>query len=151
MYALHRMNPNIIFGKATLKDADSIRILLDSDNNVGSKTDEWIASNIRDFFVVKAGMKIIGCIALHFLSVDRAYLESLIVKKEFRGEGIGSRLVELALKEAKLIGAKEVIAFSSSPAFLEKSEFKVVSKAEIGVNNCREGCVPMLNDLKGVE
>jgi len=45
--------------------------------------------------------KAVGCIALRKISVDVCEMKRLYVKPKYRGHGIGRRLVEILIKEAK--------------------------------------------------
>jgi len=117
--------------KANIKDAASIHSLI----NRFAKNDEMlprslneIYENIRDFFVYKDNGKIMGASALHILWEDLAEIRSLAVSKEYQNKGIGKKLIEHCLKEAKSLGVKKVFALTYNPQFFKKLGFKDIDK-----------------------
>lgn len=122
--------PEATFGKAKLSDAPEIHELINSfdGKDVARKSFGEVCSNIRDYFIAQADGKIVGCVALDFIWADCAELRSLAVKPEHQGKGIGSRLVELATYEAKIMGVKKLIGFTKKPEFFRKFRFEVVGR-----------------------
>lgn len=117
--------------KATIRDAASIHSLV----NKFAKKDEMlprslneIYENIRDFFVCDNKEEIIGTSALHILWENLAEIRSLAVSKEYQDKGIGKKLLERCLKEAKALGVKRVFALTYNPVFFRKSGFKEIDK-----------------------
>ena len=71
-----------------------------------------------DLYVAEAGEQSIGFVAVSYVRVlglggQRATLEALVVHPEFRGHGVGRRLLELVLRRAE---RREVRAFEARPA-----------------------------------
>jgi amino-acid N-acetyltransferase len=87
-----------------------------------------IYENIRDFFVCDNKGEIIGTSALHILWENLAEIRSLAVSKECQDKGIGKRLLERCLKEAKALGVKRVFALTYNPVFFRKFGFKEIDK-----------------------
>lgn len=87
-----------------------------------------IYENIRDFFVYKDNDKLMGASALHILWEDLAEIRSLAVSKECQNKGIGKKLIERCLKEAKSLGVKKVFALTYTPQFFKKLGFKDIDK-----------------------
>lgn len=117
--------------KATIKDVKIIHSLV----NKFAKKDEMlprslneICENIRDFFVFHEKNKILGAVALHILWEDIAEIRSLAVADEYQGKGIGRKLVEQCLKEAKTLGVKKVFALTYNPEFFKKFGFEDIDK-----------------------
>jgi ribosomal protein S18 acetylase RimI-like enzyme len=54
------------------------------------------------FFVAKENNEIIGCVGIKKLENDICEMKRLFVKDSYKGNGIGKRLVEIIIKEAKL-------------------------------------------------
>ena len=120
--------------KATVKDAKTIHSLI----NYYAKTDMMlprslneIYENIRDFFICSDNGTPVATSALHVLWEDLAELKSIAVLKEYRGKGVGKKLVERCLKEAKSLGIKKVFALTYNPEFLVDSGFKEIDKNEL--------------------
>jgi amino-acid N-acetyltransferase len=87
-----------------------------------------IYENIRDYVVVEARRKIVGCCALHILWEDLAEIKSLVVKKSYQKRGYGRELVKFCLEEAKELGVKKIFSLTYIPEFFEKLGFKKVPK-----------------------
>ncbi|MGB9721631.1 MAG: GNAT family N-acetyltransferase [bacterium] len=79
--------------------------------------------------------KIAGCVALRKLAVNICEMKRLYVKPEFRGMGIGKKLVKFIIDEAKKIGysymkldtvpaMKEAIALYRSMGFYEIEAYR---------------------------
>lgn len=120
--------------KAKVTDVKKIQKLI----NYYAKRDRMLPrslnelyENIRDFFVYADGVKIYGCCALHIDWEDLSEIKSLAVAKSKTKTGIGKKLLEECLKEAKGLKIKKVFALTYVPRFFEKFGFKVVDKAEL--------------------
>lgn len=87
--------------------------------------------NIRDFYICENKGEIAGLCALHILWEDLAEIRSLAVKKDFQKRGIGRRLLERCLEEAKCLGIKRVFALTYHPDFFIKSGFRLIEKTEL--------------------
>ncbi|GAB4417714.1 MAG: N-acetyltransferase [Thermodesulfovibrionales bacterium] len=87
--------------------------------------------NIRDIFVYEDSAEIKGVCALHILWEDLAEIRSLAVKLEAQGIGIGRRLVNTCLKEAKKLGIPRVFALTYHPDFFKKLGFKEIDKLKL--------------------
>ena len=90
-----------------------------------------IYENIRDYFVVKQGEWVIACAALHVWWTDLAEIKSLAVAEDSQNEGIGARLVEACVSEAREIGIPAVFCLTYKPAFFEKFGFRQLDKMEL--------------------
>ena len=90
-----------------------------------------IYENIRDFFVIRHGDKLIACAALHVSWADLAEIKSLAVAQKSHREGIGSRLVEACLNEARQLSIATVFCLTYKPGFFQKFGFREVDKMEL--------------------
>lgn len=88
-----------------------------------------IYENIRDFFVVEEGGKVVGCAALHVSWKDLAELKSLAVAEEAQGRGYGRMLIAACVREAEEIGLSRVFALTYVPGLFVKMAFQEVDKA----------------------
>lgn len=80
--------------------------------------------NLRDFFVCEDKNKIVGCSALHISWDDLAEIKSLAVARNYQNKGIGRRLAEACILEAKEIGAGRVFVLTYAPDFFKKLGFR---------------------------
>lgn len=87
--------------------------------------------NIRDFFVYSEGNKIYGCCALHVDWEDLSEIKSLAVANSRAGQGIGRKLMEQCLREAKTLKVRKVFALTYVPQFFASFGFKMVDKKEL--------------------
>jgi amino-acid N-acetyltransferase len=120
--------------KATIRDVAEMHRLIndfaDRDEMLPRPLSE-IYENIRDYFVVRQAGQITGCAALHVMWSDLAEVKSVAVVEENQRQGIGSRLVEACLDEARLLGLPTVFCLTYKPDFFEKFGFSQVDKMEL--------------------
>lgn len=90
-----------------------------------------IYENIRDYFVIRQGERVIACVALHVSWSDLAEIKSLAVAEDYQKQGIGPQIVEACLKEANELGISTLFCLTYKPAFFEKCGFSQVDKAEL--------------------
>jgi len=86
-----------------------------------------IYENLRDFYVCALDSEIVGCGALHLWS-DLAEIRSLAVTRGCQKRGIGTRIVEACLQEARRLHVREVFVLTFQPAFFERLGFRRVPK-----------------------
>ena len=89
-----------------------------------------IYENIRDFWVYEENGEILGVGSLHVFWEDLAEIKSLAVLKEHQHKGIGKKIVEKCIDEARQLGIQRVFALTYVPQFFEKLGFKVVDKSQ---------------------
>jgi amino-acid N-acetyltransferase len=87
--------------------------------------------SIRDFYIYEDKGEIMGVCALRILWEDLAEIRSLAVRKEFQRSGIGKKLINRCLKEAREIGIKRVFALTYHPDFFKKNGFSDIDKAKL--------------------
>jgi len=90
------------------------------------RTPEKIHAAIGDFLVALDAGRVMGCAALEFYGPRRgglAEVRSLAVAPEARGSGLGGRLLEAAVKQARRQGAGRVFAVTRAAEFFERHEF----------------------------
>ncbi|EDP73036.1 N-acetyltransferase, partial [Hydrogenivirga sp. 128-5-R1-1] len=119
--------------RATVKDAQDIFNILQQYAVKGillPRSLNSIYENIRDFFVYEQDGKIVGIGSLHIFWEDLAEIKSLAVLEEYQHHGIGKKIVEECIKDAKALGIKRVFALTYVPEFFQKLGFKIVDKSE---------------------
>ena len=90
-----------------------------------------IYENIRDYFVVRDGERVVACAALHVNWSDIAEVKSVAVAEDSQRQGIGDQLIEACLREAKELGIPTVFCLTYKPAFFERFGFSQVDKMEL--------------------
>ncbi|RDU72187.1 N-acetyltransferase [Helicobacter brantae] len=122
------------FVKPTLKDIAEMIALVEPEVKKGvilPRSQEEMANTIRSYYVAKVEGRIVGFCALHIYSPSLAEVRSLIVKEEYRSNGIGKGLVELLLEEGKRLGIEEVLVLTYQERFFKALGFSVIEKEEI--------------------
>jgi amino-acid N-acetyltransferase len=120
--------------KAVLQDARQIhRLLLTyaKDGLVLPRSLMEIFEAIRDFYVYVDQEQVVGAAALNICWEDLAEVRSLVVDAKSSGRGIGQKLVQACLDEARLLGIGRVFALTYQQAFFEKLGFTVIEKSEL--------------------
>ncbi|MBN1399222.1 MAG: N-acetyltransferase [Anaerolineae bacterium] len=83
---------------------------------------------LRDFVVAEEEGMVIGCGALHIIWEDMAEIRSLAVAPEQQGRGVGRRIVERLIAEARSFGVPQVFALTYREGFFAGMGFHTVSK-----------------------
>ncbi len=125
------MNP---IEKARIRDAPQMHQLINYFADKGemlARSLSEIYENIRDYFVVRQGERVIACAALHVSWSDLAEIKSLAVAEDSQEQGIGAQLVEACLKEASELGIPTVFCLTYKPAFFKKLGFSQLDKMEL--------------------
>ena len=120
--------------KAKVTDVAQIYQLI----NYFASKDEMLArslseiyENIRDFFIIRQGERVIACAALHVSWSDLAEIKSLAVAENSQEQGIGSQIVEACISEAKELGIPVVFCLTYRPSFFERFGFSQIDKVEL--------------------
>jgi amino-acid N-acetyltransferase len=90
-----------------------------------------IYDTIRDFYVYEENGQVLGIGALAICWEDLAEVRSLAVVPGQHGKGIGRKIVEKCLLEAKDLGLKRVFALTYQPEFFKKLGFVEIDKAQL--------------------
>jgi len=120
--------------KARVRDAPQMHQLINYFADKGemlARSLSEIYENIRDYFVVRQGERVIACAALHVSWSDLAEIKSLAVAEDSQEQGIGAQLVEACLKEAGELGIPTVFCFTYQPAFFKRHRFVDIDKMEL--------------------
>ncbi|MGA7915194.1 MAG: GNAT family N-acetyltransferase [Candidatus Acidiferrales bacterium] len=89
---------------------------------------EEIRQNISHFLVQEEKRRVVGCLSLENYGADLAEIRSVAVDAERRNEGLGARLIEFALLEARRRGIARVFAVTDAPQFFERQGFVAASR-----------------------
>ena len=78
---------------------------------------------LQMFKVAQVDSVIAGCCALQVVWAELGEIKSLAVKEEYSSQGIGRRLVEACLGQARELGIQKVFILTLEPVFFEKMGF----------------------------
>lgn len=96
--------------------------------------------NLREFRVaevdhdtpdVNPPLEVVGCCGLSMIWADLAEVVSLAVAANFRGKGLGRRLVESVLEDAEQLGVRRVMTLTYEQQFFERLGFRVLDRGEL--------------------
>ncbi len=120
--------------KARISDATQMHQLINYFADKGEMLPRPLSEiyeNIRDYFVFREGEKVIACAALHINWADLAEIRSVAVAEDCQKQGIGDRLIEGCLDEARRLGISTVFCLTYQPAFFEKLGFSQSDKTKL--------------------
>lgn len=112
--------------RARLADAPAIHALVASYAAEGlllSRTEDEVRRRIGSFLVLEEKGRLAGCAALEAYGADLAEIRSLAVVSSARGRGLGARLVQFALAEARRRRIARVFAVTSVTGFFLQQGF----------------------------
>ena len=75
--------------------------------------------------------KIVACASLHVLWEDIAEVRAAAVHPDNQKQGLGKRITDYMIEEAKLLGIKKLFAFTMEEEFYKKLGFKRKNKEEL--------------------
>jgi len=122
---------NVTVRFAKLTEAEDITTLINYYAGNGlmlPRRKEEVIENIRNYLVALFENKVIGCCALSFFTEEIAEIRSLAVAENFRGKGIGRKLVIEAENVLKEEGISRVFVLTYQHDFFKKLGYEVVDK-----------------------
>ena len=142
---------------ATIHDVPRIQAIINSHAELGKMLFKSLAQlyeGLRDFAVYEAGDedcapgRVVGCVGVTIIWADLAEVRSLAVDDACRGKGVGRRLVEWTVEEARRLGIRKLMSLTYEQRFFEKAGFEVVPKDALPLkvwSDCvrcpkRDGC-----------
>ncbi len=120
--------------KAKIPDIPQIHRLINDYANNGEMLARPLSElyeDIRDYFVIRDGERVIACAALHVSWEDLAEIRSVAVSGDSQRKGLGDKLVAACLKEAEELGINTVFCFTYRPDFFRRNRFIDIDKMEL--------------------
>lgn len=136
-----------IIRKAEISDVKAVKALINRYADRGEMLPRALGELydcLRDFHVCVEDGKIIGVAALHIGWEGLAELRSLAVDPDSLGKGIGRRMVEACIDDARSLGVTEVFVLTFVKGFFEKMGFKLAKREDLPQKiwtECRNKCV----------
>jgi argininosuccinate lyase/amino-acid N-acetyltransferase len=87
--------------------------------------------SVREFHVADRDGDILGCGALRVLWNDLGEVRSLAIRPDAQGLGLGRKLVDRVVDDARPIGLERVIALTREVGFFERCGFTVVTRESL--------------------
>jgi amino-acid N-acetyltransferase len=153
---------------ANITDVPRIQEIINSHAEFGRMLFKSLAQlyeDLRDFGVYETTgadgkPRVMGCVALTIIWADLAEVRSLAVDQAERGKGIGSKLVQWTVEEARRLRIRKLMSLTYEQRFFEKIGFVVVDKETLPLkvwSDCvrcpkRDGCdeIAMVEVLEDV-
>ena len=120
--------------KASLKDVKAIHALVNACAGKGEMLPRSLAElydNLRDYFVFVEAGAVLGTGALHLCWEDLAEVRSVCVEESMRSRGVGRKIVETCLDEARRFEVGRVFVLTYQDAFFSRFGFVPVDKKEL--------------------
>ncbi len=135
--------------KAKLEDIPQMQELVAKDVKDGvilNRSDDEVATNIRSYVLAKDGDRVVGYGALHIHSPRLAEIRSLIVLADYRGQGIGKKIILFTLNEARDLGVEEdVLVLTYLPLLFKKLNFQEIPKESIPEHKIWADCIKCIH------
>lgn len=122
---------SVICRKAQSEDVDALHDLIQGYAAQGimlPRSREALGRNIGHFVVAEDEGKLVGCGSLLKLGSDLVEIRSLGIADGYKGQGIGTKLVDTLIAEAREQRIPKVMALTYEVAFFLKNGFQVVDK-----------------------
>ena len=120
--------------KAQIRDVKEIQKLLTFFAGRGdmlSRSLSELYEALRDFYVYEEDEHLLGTAALHIVWEDLAEIRSVAVSEDAGRKGVGTKVVQACIDEAKELGLKRVFCLTYKPDFFGRFGFRVVDKSEL--------------------
>lgn len=135
---------NLAFFKPSVLDIDKMQALVVSDvenGNILQRNSNEMATTIRSYTAVKDGDQIVGFVALHIHTVELAEIRSLVVKENYREQGIGKILIQSTIEEAKKLHLKKLLVLTYKKHLFESFAFQEIAKESIPETKIWADCI----------
>src|SRR3982751_2383281 len=107
---------------ATVYDVPRIQEIINSHAELGKMLFKSLAQlyeDLRDFAVWEEDGEVVGCVALTIIWADLAEVRSLAVDSGRHGRGIGKKLVQWCIDEARRLHIRKLMSLTYERAFFE--------------------------------
>lgn len=129
--------------KATMEDLDTLVELIRGYAEKGimlPRSRELLERQLEWFIVAEIDHEVVGCGSLTRLGQDLVEIRSLGISDGHKGQGIGSKIVDFLIEEARQLEIPKVMALTYEVSFFQKNGFDVVEK-EIFPEKVWKDCV----------
>lgn len=137
---------HVIFRPGTQADAGAILGLVDenlAEGHLLPRTLDDLATHAHRFVVIVNQGAVVGCAELAPLSLAVAEVRSLVVDRRWRGLGLGSRLIGMLQRQARVAGFSTICAFTHEPGHFVRLGFSIAphvwfpEKIAVDCTSCR--------------
>ncbi len=99
---------------------------------------ESLYASLREFTVAEDEKGLAGCVAVDVFWSDLAEIKSLAVRSDCRGRGVGGKLMDAAVADARSLGIKRLFALTYQQRFFERHGFECIDRQALPEKVWRE-------------
>lgn len=110
-------------------DVKGIRKLIDTyapQRRLLSKETVTLYESVQEFTVAVDNGEVVGCGALHVLWEDLAEVRTVAVAENYRGAGIGHRILDAIIQRGREIGVKRIFCLTFETDFFGRHGFEEI-------------------------
>ena len=126
---------DVLVRRARTSDVVEIRAIVEGyaeDMILLAKDIVTLYEDVPDFRVaVNSDGRVVGCGAIHVMWEDLAEVRTLAVLPEFRGRGIGRRILADLVSTASELGVERVVCLTFETGFFRSQEFEVADSVDV--------------------
>jgi amino-acid N-acetyltransferase len=125
---------SLVVRAATVRDVPSIDRLITPFAERGImlfRSHAELYESLREFVVAEEAGQVVGICALEIVWADLAEVRSLAVHPDHQKKGIGRKLVEAVVEEARRLEVQRLFTLTYEQAFFERLGFVVVDKSAL--------------------
>lgn len=123
--------PGLLLRRATPQDVHGIGRLISAyvaEGTLLPRPMSELFRSIREFHVALKEGEVVACAALRLLWDDLAEVRTLAVRPDHHGNGLGARLVERVVEDARALGLPRVVALTREVPFFERCGFVAIER-----------------------
>lgn len=126
----------MVVERATIDDIDEMYALTRryaSEGLLLPRSQQSLLDRLCSTFVARShpGGPVLGMVGLEVLSRETGEVRSLAVSEAAQGQGVGRRLVEAAVAEARRLNLRRVISLTLTPGFFSQCGFIPVDRLSL--------------------
>jgi amino-acid N-acetyltransferase len=99
---------------------------------------EHVYGRLRGFYVAEDDGELVGCAAVEVFWADLAEVKSLAVAAGRQGQGVGSKLLATACRDARDLGVGKLFALTYETDFFSAHGFEVIDRGSLPEKVWRE-------------
>lgn len=119
------------FRSARISDVEAISNIIEAyaiEDLMLQRPKAMLYERVREFIIVEDQEEVVALGALTVIWKDLAEVRSLAVKEGYRGKGLGKKIVEKLVDEARDLGIEKVFTLTYQDDFFRKLGFQEVEK-----------------------
>ena len=124
----------MIYRTATFRDVESIHKIVNGYAEQGlmlARSRNSIYETLRDFVLAEDQGEVVGVGALHLVWDELAEIRAMAISPDYAGKGIGYKIVQQLMEDARKLGVKTLFTLTYQPGFFAKSGFYEVPKEQL--------------------